>query len=199
MTKKPQTLTRRTAIRNAMLLVGGVASVTQLASFERALAAETVGANPRFLSDQQLAMLERIADLIIPETDTPGAASVGVHRFIDLMLDGWASADTQQQIVTVFERIDDRAVDSGMANFLDGSSEQQLELMQVLDREAFAAGATDEFFRRLKKLVLFSYFSSEPGATQALRFDRFPGNYEPCLPLEKDGRAWFWLGHSYEL
>lgn len=199
MTQNSQMLTRRAAIRNALLLLGGVATAAQLASLERALAADAVESNPRFLNDEQLAMLERIVDLVIPETGTPGAVSAGVHRFIDLMLDGWASSDTQRQFVAGFESIDGRASELGMSVFLAGSPEQQLELMQVLDREAFADGSTDEFFRRLKKLVVFSYFSSEPGATQAMRFDRFPGSYNPCLPLEDDGRAWFWLGYSYEL
>ncbi len=196
MTQDSPTMTRRDALRNAVLLLGGVASAAQLGALEDAIAADE---KPRFLGDDQLAMLERIVDLVIPETDTPGAASAGVHNFIDLMLDGWASAETQQQFVAGFEEIDARAREAGMQSFVGGSAEQQRALLTELDREAFAEGSTDEFFRRMKKLVLFSYFSSEPGATQALRFDRVPGMYKPCLSLEDDNRAWFWLGYSYEL
>ncbi len=196
MTQDSPTMTRRDALRNAVLLLGGVASAAQLGALEDAIAADE---KPRFLGDDQLAMLERIVDLVIPETDTPGAVSAGVHNFIDLMLDGWASAETQRQFVSGFEGIDTRAREAGMQSFVGGSVEQQLALLTELDREAFAEGSNDEFFRRMKKLVLFSYFSSEPGATQALRFDRVPGRYRPCMPLEDDNRAWFWLGYSYEL
>ena len=86
-----------------------------------------------------------------------------------------------------------------MPGFLDGSAGQQLQVVQLLDEEAFADGAPATFFRRLKKLVLFAYFSSEPGATQALRFDRIPGDYLACLSLEDDRRAWFWLCYNYGL
>ena len=196
MTQNSPAITRREALKQAVLLLGGAASAAQLGALESALAAED---QPRFLSGERLAMLERIVDLIIPETDTPGAVSAGVHNFIDLMLDGWASAGTQQQFVAGFDAIDARAQAAGMPNFIDGSPEQQLALLTQLDREAFAEGSTDEFFRRMKKLVLFSYFSSEPGATEALRFDRVPGQYQPCMSLEDDQRAWFWLGYSYEL
>lgn len=199
MTRNSPMLTRREAIRNAVLLVGGAISAAQLGSLESALAATGAESKPRFLSPGQLAMIERIADTIIPETDTPGAISAGVPRFIDVMLAEWASSDTQHQFVTGFASIDERATELGMQSFVGGSTEQQVGVLQELDREAFADGAPDTFFRRLKKLVLFAYFSSEPGATQALRFDPFPGDFVTCLSLKDDGRAWFWLGYSYEL
>lgn len=192
-------LTRRAAIRNAVLLVGGAISAAELGLLESALAATADEAEPRFLDADQFAMVERIADIIMPETDTPGAVSAGVHRFIDLMLQEWASSDTQHEFVTGFAGIDRRAGELGMQSFLAGSAEQQAELVERMDREAFAPGSGDAFFRRMKKLVLFAYFSSEPGATETLRYDRIPGDYEPCLSLENDGRAWFWLGHSYDL
>lgn len=199
MTQDSRMLTRRTAIRNAVLLLGGAIPAAKLGALESALAATGVESKPRFLNSDQLAMVERIADLIIPETDTPGAVSAGAHRFIDVMLAEWASSDTQHQFVAGFASIDQRATELGTQSFLGGSAEQQVEVLRVLDQEAFADGAPETFFRRLKKLVLFAYFSSEPGATQALRFDRIPGEYRPCVPLEDDNRAWFWLGYSYEL
>lgn len=197
MTQDPLLLTRRAAIRNVVLLLGGVIPAAQLGLLETALA-KTNGES-KFLSPEQLPMLERIADLIIPETDTPGAVSAGTHRFIDVMLAEWASSGTQQQFVAGFASIDERARELGAPGFLGSSPEQQLEVVQALDQEAFADGAPDTFFRRLKKLILFAYFSSEPGATQALRFDPFPGDYGTCLPLKDDDRAWFWLGYSYDL
>ena len=199
MTQDQSGLSRREAIRSALLLVGGIATAAQITAIEHVLAADEMDSSSSFLSDGHLAMLQGIADIIIPETDTPGAASAGVHRFIDRMLAEWASTGTQQQFVAGFDDIDKRAVASGMPDFVGGSAEQQIDLLEQLDREAFAQNSTDEFFRRLKKLILFSYFSSEPGATQALRFDRVPGRYDPCMSLEDDGRAWFWLGYSYEL
>ena len=71
--------------------------------------------------------------------------------------------------------------------------------MHLAWRNAFDDAAPSTFFRRLKKIILFAFFSSEPGATQALRFDPFPGAYQPCLPYESDDRAWFWLGYGYDL
>lgn len=41
---------------------------------------------PLLLSSQQYHMVERLAEMIIPEDDTPGAKQAGVAEFIDFML-----------------------------------------------------------------------------------------------------------------
>jgi hypothetical protein len=47
----------------------------------------------RTLNRDQQALVTNIAEMIIPETDTPGATSVKVPEFIDLILTEWASDD----------------------------------------------------------------------------------------------------------
>ena len=44
------------------------------------------GAAPRTLNPAQDAMLDAIAEMLLPQTDTVGARAVGVNRFIDLLL-----------------------------------------------------------------------------------------------------------------
>ena len=43
---------------------------------------------------------------------------------------------------------------------------------------------------RLKDLVLTTYYLSEPGATQELRYELIPGVWEASMPLDEDRRAW---------
>ena len=42
---------------------------------------------PRFFTPQEFATVSRIADLIIPATDTPGAVQAGVPAYIDYVVD----------------------------------------------------------------------------------------------------------------
>ncbi|MDQ6698773.1 MAG: gluconate 2-dehydrogenase subunit 3 family protein, partial [Acidobacteriota bacterium] len=41
---------------------------------------------PKFLTAHELAVVSRMADLIIPPTDTPGAVAAGVPQYIDSAL-----------------------------------------------------------------------------------------------------------------
>ena len=46
------------------------------------------------------------------------------------------------------------------------------------------------YFRMMKELALLGYFTSEIGATQALRYVETPGRYEPCVPFTPGERIW---------
>lgn len=46
------------------------------------------------------------------------------------------------------------------------------------------------YFSMIKELTLLGFFTSEPGATQALRYLPVPGKYDPCLPYKKGDKAW---------
>ena len=46
------------------------------------------------------------------------------------------------------------------------------------------------YFGMMKQLTLWGYFTSKPGATQALRYVAVPGRYEGCIPYKKGDKAW---------
>lgn len=199
MADNPTLLTRRTAIKNAVALIGGTLTATQLGLLSDSFAAIARDETPRFLNREQFAMLSRVADLVIPETDTPGALGVGVPQFIDMMLADWASPQRQARYVAGLDDIDKRARDAGASSFSSSSSEQQMALLLELDKEIFAEDSDGPFFGELKKMVLFAYYSSEAGATVELRFQRIPGDYLPCVSMAEDERAWFWSHYNYGL
>ena len=60
------------------------------------------------------------------------------------------------------------------------------------DAEArdFEAAGKPHFYSMLLQLTLWGYFISEPGATQALRYNPVPGRYEGCVPYQKGDKAW---------
>ena len=46
------------------------------------------------------------------------------------------------------------------------------------------------YFRMMKELALLGYFTSEIGATQALRYVEAPGRYDPCVPYTPGEKQW---------
>ena len=171
---------RRGFIRNALLAIG-VAGVP-LPAFE--LLAATGG--PRFFDDDRFAMLDALADTIMPRTDTPGARDVDVAERIDTVMHTWASAQTQ----TDFTRVLDELAAAGNVTCGMGlpsmNATQQLEVVAAFD----AAHARDPGYAKLKGLVLAFYYLSQAGATQELRYQHVPGAWEPNNPVTADTRAW---------
>ncbi len=183
-------LTRRKAIRNAVLLLGGSISAAQISPLISDVVAMDVNYIPKFLSKHHFQMNKRLVDLIIPESDTPGALTANVHQFIDIMLDGWAASDTQLRFLNNFNNIDRRSLAMTGKTFTDANRIQQIKLLEVLDKESFSDNGTDVFFREFKALVVFGYYSSEEGASVELRYDRIPGGYIGCLLFSEVGRSW---------
>jgi hypothetical protein len=46
------------------------------------------------------------------------------------------------------------------------------------------------YFTMIKELTLTGFFTSEVGATKALRYVAIPGRYEGCVPYTKGDKAW---------
>ena len=196
MPDSPSVINRRDALKRTALLIGATISAPTLAGM--LAGCETPrgegGWTPRALSTTQGDLVATIAEQIIPETDTPGARSVGVHRFIDTMLAEYYGAADRDRFLEGLRDVDARAERLGAASFLKASKEQQLSVLTALDREAYAQplapAAPRPFFRTMKELTLLGYYTSEPGATKELRYVPVPGRFEGCVPMSRVGRAW---------
>ena len=132
--------------------------------------------SPLLLSAEQLEVVKIISDIIIPDTDTPGAAKADVHHFINKVV-SYALDDK--------ERADFLTGLTKAKTILGLSLQEQTELVRQWDNNRL----NDEFFNGLKQSVIFGYYTSKIGATQELRFDPVPGPYKE-IPFKDVGRAW---------
>src|SRR6266478_3798707 len=87
----------------------------------------------RTLNREQQALVTTIAEMIIPETDTPGATSVKVPEFIDLILTEWAGDDERAAFLAGLADIDTRAAAMGSPRFVGLPAAKKGELMTALD------------------------------------------------------------------
>ena len=178
---------RREALRRAALVLGGVLSAPMVAGVLAGCEARRAPAGawqPRALTPDQADLVATIAEHILPETDTPGARAVGVHRFIDAMLAEAYAAEERQRFVAGLADVDRRARSTHGRTFLECPAAEQRALLDMLDR------SSDPAFRALKELTLLGYYTSEIGATRELRHVAVPGRFEGCVPLTQVGRTW---------
>ena len=163
------------------------------------------GYTVRTLSPHQNATLITITDLIIPETDTPGAKAVRVNEFIDLILTEWAHEDERQNFLAGLDNVDKRSNEIFGKNFIDATLVQQEALLSELDqryamdredraahpyvRRPHNAQLTGDFFGVVKRMTLYGYYTSEVGFTKELRKEIIPGAYHGCTPVTGASKA----------
>jgi gluconate 2-dehydrogenase gamma chain len=193
-----EAIDRREVLRRAALLLGGALSAPMVPGLLAACEARRIPEaawTPRALTPEQAELVATIAEHILPETDTPGARAVGVHRFIDALLAESYPAPERQRFLAGLADIDAGARRASGRAFLQCATHEQRGMLEQLDREAFAASLpADEpkvpFFRTMKELTLLGYYTSEIGATRELRHASLPGRFEGCVPLTQIGRTW---------
>jgi len=137
----------------------------------------------RTLNRDQQALVTNIAEMIIPETDTPGATSVKVPEFIDLILTDWASDDERAAFLAGLRDIDARASTMGSSRFFDLPAAKKVELMTALDAANGDKAGAGLAFARLKALTVYGYFTSKPIEQDVLKVQIFFNGYQGSVPF----------------
>ncbi len=178
---------RREAIRQSALWAGVAALWASLPARTWAALALPAG-----WSEDEEQLLTLIGDTIIPATATsPGAGAVGIGRFIITQATECYAAGAAETLRRGLREIQDASQREFALAFAELSVPQREKVLTEYERGPSAAkgGATNPF-RLIKELTLLGYFTSEPGATKALRYLPVPGGYKGSLRLGKDERSW---------
>jgi len=190
---------RREALR---ILAGGAAiplvPSNLLAALRKARALAAAESDPRTLNPHQFATVKTMAELILPRTDTPGAADAGAAEFVDLMLTEWYDENQRNSFLTGLVAVDSRSQTLFGKDFLECSPAQQAEILTVLgekmeaeadqklDKANFSEWKPEEearFYPMLRWLTLTAYYTSEGGATKELNFQIIPDRHAGCVEI----------------
>ena len=152
------------------------------------------------LNPHQDATVTTMAELIIPQTETPGAKAVRVNEFIDLILTEWYDDEDRTKFRAGLANVDTQSRDLFGKDFVDCPAAQQKQLLTALDEQLTEKRQADilsshrrrrellvnnDFFYAVKQLTLVGYFTSEEGAKQALHYEVIPSKHIQCAPLEE--------------
>jgi hypothetical protein len=154
---------------------------------------------PRTLNPHQFATVKTIAEMILPRTNTPGAADVGATEFIDLILTEWCSDEARASFLSGLADVEARTQTLFGKDFIASSALQQGEILTALGEKLLEESDAvrdqtrpshsprpelpQNFYAMLRRLTLTAYYTSEDGATSELKFEMIPGHYDGCVPL----------------
>jgi hypothetical protein len=148
----------------------------------RTIHGRLAGRTGRTLDAHQLETVTRIAELILPETDTPGATSVNVPGFIDLMLTEWYPAAERERFLEGLADIDTRSGLEYGGVFVDIRAADQVAMLETLDGVKGAQSSAEDAFATAKELTIFGYFTSEVVMKDVTHHQVIPGRFNGCIP-----------------
>jgi hypothetical protein len=144
------------------------------------------------LTAVDLALIGELAELIIPATDTGGAAAAGVPAFVQTMLSGWFSEADRENFLSGMRGFSAGAARKHGKPFGRLSATEKDEYFGSLLATAEAAEAPtahSPFVVVMKRLTIFGYYTSELGATLELQQQVASPLYEPAAAFEPGDRA----------
>ena len=103
-------MNRRELLQRVAVLMGGAISAPAvLGILNGCTAKQSASWQPLFLSKEEGAMVEEVAELILPRTTTAGAREVGVPAFIDVILKDAYPAEDQARFISGLKDFDAEA------------------------------------------------------------------------------------------
>lgn len=153
----------------------------------------TTPLTPVSLTATDIALLDEIAETILPRTETPGAKDAEVGRFMAIYVPDCYTLEEQAVFYKGLHSLEASCHEAYNRSFMALTPAERTAFITQLDQDAratAAGGATTHYFTMIKQLTLFGFFTSEVGATQVLRHLPVPGRFDGALPYQPGDRAW---------
>jgi hypothetical protein len=149
--------------------------------------------NNALFSDAEISFLDEVGETILPETNSsPGAKAVKIGVFMMTIVTDCYNQKEQTICKEGIDSIEQMALTNYAKGFLELDSNQKQDLLVLLDNEAkvISEEKPTHFFTMMKQLTIWGFFTSEQGATKALRYLPIPGSFKGCIPYNKGDKAW---------
>jgi len=120
--------------------------------------------HPQFFTAAEYAVVERLADMIIPNDGTPGAKESGVAEFIDFMFA--SDPEVQYAFRTGITWLNAHSERTAGKRFAELTPEQQTSLLEPLGfKDKALPGEEDgrQFFKLVREFTVTGFYTSEIG------------------------------------
>lgn len=163
---------RRTAIKNLFIIGGGIAILKSCTPGKNKASIELKKLD---VSADQEALLAEFVEVIIPETTTPGAKSLGLHLFVLKMVEDCHDEADQKKFMDGLASLEQKS-------FMKASADERHKIMDAMQS---APDSERGFFDIVKRRTLQGYMNSKYVMTELIPYELVPSRYNGYFPVKK--------------
>jgi hypothetical protein len=195
-TKNADEISRRNFMQKMVGLFGVTTAAAVMSGCSMSVAKQFAAQQPnppknsKLFSEHELTVLYSLCETILPRTDTPSAVEVGCHEFVPHQLQHCHSEQQQEDCINIINTVDTHAHREFGKTFPLLQPQQKQQLLTKIEIDDKSSYIQKEQFSFLKALIVFGYFTSEVGATQALNYQAVPGSFIGSIPANADTKSW---------
>ncbi len=193
-------MNRREAIKNTAGLVGTVSlSASFIGLLQSCKETPRLDWSPIAVSSDHARMVNRLVDMILPRTSTPGGIDMKVDMFIDLVLGKMMDQEGRDNFVANLTEFNNKCTETSGKGIND-LAEEDLKKFLLNEEKASpkfnravwgtAVGTQKPvgFYRGLKSMILWGYFTSEKIGRDVLYYDPIPQTFQGCISFSEIGK-----------
>jgi len=193
---------RRSALKKAGVLAGSAVAIPSFFSLLQSCKSENrLGWQPLFFTESEAKTIAAILDMILPRTDTPGALDVKSDIFIDKVIAKTYDEEAQAKMRSQIAAFNSECEKNFGNTFIELNASDKEKVLQAAEKNSgkFSPGVWGTavgkqepigFYRSIKSMAIWAYFTSEEIGKNVLAYDPIPGTYEPCMPLSEGQNRW---------
>ena len=128
-------------------------------------------------STTQAKILSDVADIMIPQTETVGAAQTKTVHFLDQLMQTWAGEATKTEFQSFIESLDAYAQANHQNSYLSLPADVRQAMLEEIDTASFSEtpdASSVKAYRRVKWLIFHIHYTSEAANPD---FVLVPGQY----------------------
>lgn len=133
------------------------------------------------VSPEQEAVFASLLATIIPETDSPGAASLHADLFAWKMLDDCSTKQEQNKILKGLNELNLHCQTKFGQFFNRATEAQRIQILTELESNKDKTNSLSAFYHQSKGLALQAYTSSEFFLTKVQPYEQIPGRFHGCV------------------
>ncbi|CCG99418.1 hypothetical protein FAES_1408 [Fibrella aestuarina BUZ 2] len=169
---------RRQALQTLSASLGAMLVVPEWAN---GWSRQSLGTLPNAFTADQTALLTGVVDTFIPETDTPGAKSLGVATFVQKMVADCYEPKAQTTLSNGLNAADALARQTYNRPFTEADTAQRIDVLKRMEQSTDADQKA--FYQLVKGLTIRGYMTSEYVMTNLTHYEMIPGRYHGCVPV----------------
>lgn len=193
---------RRKAIQNTGIVAGATLMAPALLSLLQSCKTEPrLDWQPLFLDNEQAQFMSSFVDAILPKTETPGALDVKVDLFLDKVFAKTYDAEAKQKLSSDISQFNEECKTKYGDTFANLNAADKVSMLEFAESQSaqFNRGVWGTaigiqkpvgFYRSLKSMAIWAYFSSEEIGKQVLNYDPIPQEFVACKPVTEVGNRW---------
>ena len=144
---------------------------------------------PEFLENENAFFLTELSNTVLPNTEFPGAIALGVPQEIEKYIFNVYDEKDITKFIEDLNTIKSYLIENNFYELILSEKTILLNNLQKMKRNK----KIRKIYMSFKKLIIESYFLTEVGATQVLRYNGpsvVLGDYRGCVPFGEIGKTW---------